>query len=760
MQESNKLFYLGREGGADTLYKSKDLTTHALIIGMTGSGKTGLGIGLIEEAALDAIPAIVIDPKGDMGNLLLTFPHLAAEDFLPWIDPSEAASKNQSVEEAAKSEAKLWADGLKEWGQDVSRIKALKNGAEFSIYTPGASHGRRINILSGLKAPSSELANDTDALNSMIASSTASILNLIGINSDPLSSKEHILVSTIIAHFYKRAQDCEMEALIAAIINPPFEKVGVFSTEAFMPKDKRMETAMKLNAIVANISFSTWLEGEDIDIDRLLFTEERKARVSIFNIAHLNDSERMFFVTVLLNNIVAWMRLQEGSPSLRAILYMDEIFGFFPPNGNPPSKTPMLTLLKQARAFGLGVILATQNPVDLDYKGLSNIGAWFIGRLQTAQDKDRVLDGLIGLNGATVNKSELGAAISGLKKRNFLLKNVNQDGLVVFQTRWTLSYLKGPLSRDQIKSLTQSNLSKNKTPLVNKVDTPLIPYMEQRFYYKTESDSYRLTPYLVCSAKAIFINAKLSIDLKTAVWAETAFAKGEQTEWRLMEAPAPLEAVARKNSSFDKISVFIDDQKRLNALKKEAIAYTGRAKKLCVLSAPALKMEARQEENEDEFRWRIKRKLDELFEQESKGLKSIYEKKRKTLEDRRSRLALKLDKEKADARNKTLDTVVSIGGGILSALFSKGKLGSVAKAASGIKSAGKTIKEQNDVRLVERELFELERETNNASNELEIKIQELKEKYDISKVDFEEIALYPKNTDIYDEDLFVLWKEK
>src|SRR3990172_8052895 len=173
----------------------------------------------------------------------------------------------------------------------------------------------------------------------------------------------------------------------------PFGKIGVVDLESFYPAAERTKLSMRLNNLLASPTFASWLEGEPLDVAEMLYTPAGKPRLAIVSIAHLDDAQRMFLVTILLNEGLAWIRTQPGTSSLRAILYMDEVFGFFPPSANPPSKTPMLTLLKQARAYGLGVVLATQNPVDLDYKGLGNAGTWFLGRLQTERDKLRVLYG-------------------------------------------------------------------------------------------------------------------------------------------------------------------------------------------------------------------------------------------------------------------------------------------------------------------------------------------------------------------------------
>ena len=467
MQDFEKLgqFYLGKEydvgrrrghAGPMLLYDSKDLTTHAVCVGMTGSGKTGLGIALLEEAAIDGIPVIAIDPKGDLGNLLLAFPELRPEDFLPWVDPDEAGRKGLTREEFAAKTAEIWREGLAAWGEDGARIARFRDAVDLAIYTPGSSAGLPMTVLRSFDAPPPGLAEQPEAYRQRIASAVSGLLALLGVNADPMSSREHILLSNVLDHAWRAGHNLDMAGLIHAVQSPPFQKVGVLDLETFFPAKDRFALAMKLNNLLASPGFAAWLEGEPLDVGGLLSTRAGKPRLSIVSIAHLSDAERMFFVTILLNEVLAWARSQPGTSSLRAILYMDEIFGYFPATANPPSKLPMLTLLKQARAYGLGVVLATQNPVDLDYKGLSNAGTWFIGRLQTQRDKDRVLEGLEGAStasGHAFDRPEMDRVLSALGQRVFVMNNVHDDRPVVFQTRWTLSYLRGPMTREQIQSL-------------------------------------------------------------------------------------------------------------------------------------------------------------------------------------------------------------------------------------------------------------------------------------------------------------------
>ncbi|MFC1505868.1 hypothetical protein ACFLQ6_02240 [Thermoproteota archaeon] len=456
-------------------YDARDLTTHALCVGMTGSGKTGLCIGLLEEAAIDKVPAILIDPKGDITNLMLQFPNLRPEDFQPWVNTDDARRKGKSVEEYAEYISKLWRKGLKDSGIGSKRIRLLKESVDFNIYTPGSDAGQPISILSSLAVPNLDFDKHTENIREQISGTVAALLSLAGIDVDPIRSREAILLSNIFETYWRKKENLNLEKLIMSIQKPPVKKLGVFDVDTYYPEKDRFQLAMKFNNLVASPSFRSWLKGEPLDIDRIFYTSEGKPRHSIFYIAHLSDREKMFFVTLLLENLLTWVRRQTGTTSLRALLYFDEIFGFVPPVSEPPSKRPLLTLLKQARAFGLGLLLVTQNPVDLDYKGLTNTGTWFIGKLQAERDKDRVLQGLKGaINEAGKNseKADHESIINKLKSRVFLMHNVHEDLPKVFHTRWVMSYLRGPLTRPQIRGLMETKrLPTQQVRSVSPIDT-------------------------------------------------------------------------------------------------------------------------------------------------------------------------------------------------------------------------------------------------------------------------------------------------
>ena len=437
-------------------YDPADLTTHALVTGMTGSGKTGLCIALMEEAALLGVPAILIDPKGDLTNLLLHFPELAPQDFQPWLDPELARHSGQTLEQAANQAALAWRNGLAEWNITHERMLALKNAAEFAIYTPGSDSGIPVSVLSSLAAPGLDWATNREILSERISSTVTAILGLVGFDGiDPIRSREHILLSNIFQSAWSQNKSLDLTELILQIQTPPFDKLGAFPVDTFFPARDRMSLALQINNILAAPSFDMWRSGQTLDIASLLFAPDGRPRHSVFYLAHLSDSERMFFVTILFSAVETWMRTQPGATSLRALLYMDEIFGYLPPTATPPSKQPLLRMLKQARAFGLGLVLATQNPVDVDYKALSNAGTWFIGKLQTEQDKQRLLDGLESAASGALDRGTMDKLISGLGKRVFIMQNVHEKLPVVFQTRWTMNFLAGPMTRAQIPALNK-----------------------------------------------------------------------------------------------------------------------------------------------------------------------------------------------------------------------------------------------------------------------------------------------------------------
>ena len=746
IQENLKLFYIGLKDKEPFFYKNKDLTTHAAIIGMTGSGKTGLGITLLEEACIDNIPSIIIDPKGDITNLALTFPQMRAEDFLPYVDEAEAANKGQSVEEFAAAQAELWRNGIESSFQDLERVKILKDSASFNIYTPKSSAGIGVALLSDFACPN---ISDEEIFSNYINSLAASVLSLIGMSSEDMSSKEQLLISTIFESKFKEQKDVSIEELINFIANPPFKKIGVFDVDTFYPSSERLKLAMKINALIASPSFKGWTHGVRLEISKMLFDENGKAKCNIFTISHLNDAERMFFVTLLLNEIIAWMRGTEGTSSLRAILYMDEIFGFFPPNANPPSKTPMLTLLKQARAFGLGCVLSTQNPVDLDYKGLSNIGTWFI-------------DGLSGIAGSSLDKASLENLISNLAKRNFLLKNINEDGLNVISTRWALSYLKGPLSREQISNLMKDKKENLSSQNVDKSEMkfsakPIISSAITQLYANSKS----LTPNLLANAKVRIYDAKKSIDSVCEVsYLYELSENDKEPNWS--EASEGMHVDASENepsgASFAAVPNFITSAKNFDALEKDFKEFLYRNFKFNTFEAMGIY--SKENESKEEFFIRLQDKCNEILEEQTAKLTAKFEKEQKSLQDKLNKALAKLDKEQKEMTTSGLDAAINIGASIFGAIFGNKLLSrqNAGKIASSARSANKVLKERSDVKLSEQSVNDL----NLAISELEEKFAQecdaLKEANDVKNITINETQISPKKSDIYDEKIVLLWR--
>jgi hypothetical protein len=781
------LFYLGKEVDVQSqelsdellLYKNRDLTTHAAIIGMTGSGKTGLGIDLIEEAAIDGIPSLIIDPKGDMGNLLLQFENLEASEFEPWIDPQEAEQKGMDVPSYAQKTAKMWEEGIKSWHQDRARIAKLKNSCDFSIYTPGSSAGLSLSILSSFEAPSTDVIDDVDTFNALVDATITSLLALIDIDANPLSSREYLLISNILAHFWKQGVSLTMEELIGYITNPPFNKVGVMELANFYPQKDRLALAMLLNNVIASPTFASWIEGEPLDIQNLLYTEDAKPRVTILSISHLNDQERMFFVTLLLNKYIAWMRNQSGTSSLRTLLYMDEVFGFFPATSKPPSKEPMLLLLKQARAFGVGVILATQNPIDIDYKGLSNIGSWFIGRLQTKQDRDRLIDGLIQNDTSTFDKKRIEELLSSIKSRTFLFKSAKSDALKLFSTRWVLSYLRGPISINEIKKLMEDKKATHKEAHANQTPTQSAngdlstqPILSENiptlFYNETpHGKEVKFEPYLLAKGGVGYYDKRRNIDEKEEVslelyldeefrdpnWEEAYPNEDDNNRY---DKKAPIKSL------FYSLPQAISEARSLRDIEKDFSDYLYRNKEFKLFRVEELDLESEVGEKLQSFKIRMKDTLQEQKEQAIEKLKERFGKEEERLQTQYKRALDRLEKEEEDVSAKKTDTILSFGLTILDAFMGRKRVKSstTSKAAGAIKKAGSLYREKKDVDNAKEDIAEIEAKMQELGEELQKEIEELSTQYQSDNYEIENFAIKPRRSDIYDIEVSLLWKSR
>ena len=795
MQDFEKLgqFYLGKEIDTSTgersdnllMYDSRDLTTHAVVVGMTGSGKTGLCLDLLEEAAIDRIPAIVIDPKGDISNLLLTFPNLTPEEFRPWIDEGQAARKGVSPEEFATMEADKWKSGLAGWGQGPERIQMLRDRVDMRIYTPGSSTGRPLTILKSFSAPGEAVINDMEALQDRIASATSGLLALMSIEADPINSREHILISKLLETAWRDGKDLDLGKLISHILKPPFARVGILELEDFYPEKDRQKLAMTMNNLLASPSFANWLQGEPLDIKRMLHNEDGKPCVSIISIAHLSDEERMFFVTIVLNEMISWMRTQAGTSSLRALLYMDEVFGYFPPSKNPPSKQPMLTLMKQARAFGLGCVLATQNPVDLDYKGLSNAGTWFLGRLQTERDKARVLEGLEGASsqaGNSFDKGKMEATLAGLGSRKFLMNNVHEDEPVVFETRWAMSYLRGPLTRNQIQDLVRSDESYDpeaisatsvvarKSAKVETAPTPtvdprkLIPDAIDQYFvepneYVSSADRLVYRPALLAKGRLHYVRATYKVDEWKEITHLASISGGELPDevWENSEEineRLSLDSKPVEGAEFDTLADDLQTSKNYKTWQKEFKEFLYREKPAKIWRCTKLKKYSDPNETLGDFKVRLEQLVSELRDEEVEKLRKRFGKKFSTLRSRIRRAEDKIEVEREQYQEQKMASRMSIGATLLGAIFGRK---STRSATTTMRSFSKSSKEKNDIERAKDNLEELELNFEDLEKEFNDAVAEIEDKLSVDELEYEDLTIPPRKSDLSVEQFGVVW---
>ena len=787
MQDYEKLgaFYLGKRYDLDKkelvdekiLYDSKDLTTHAIIIGMTGSGKTGLGIGLLEEAAVDNIPVIAIDPKGDMGNVLLTFPRLSTSDFKPWVNSKEAQKKGKSVDEYAKSQAELWRKGLGQWDQDKERIRRLRDTVDMAIYTPGSTAGLPISVLSSFKAPHEALREDRDAYRERIQATATSILALLDIDAAPLTSREHILISNILEHHWDMNRDLDIAGLINAIQSPPLERVGVMDLESFYPSKQRFTLAMQLNNLLAAPGFEAWMEGEPLSADTLLYTDEGQPRLSVMSIAHLSDSERMFFVSMLLNEVISWMRSQPGSSSLRAILYMDEIFGYIPPTANPASKILFLTLLKQARAYGVGLVLATQNPVDLDYKGLANTGTWFIGRMQTERDKARVMDGLEGASSAgKFDRGAMEQTIASLGKRVFLLHNVHESEPVVFNTRWVMSYLAGPLTRAQIKTLMTKKfvpqveqpkpktVAKKKTKKTESTQPAISPDIDQYFVPAIEDAELVYQPMVIGAADVGYSSVRYKVnDEKRFCYVVEPSGGAVSMDWDDAQALDidldSLEMEPDPCDGFGDLDAELTVAKNYPAWEKLFKRWLRSSAIVSLYKSSELKEISKSGESERDFRIRLQQMANQQRDAKIEKLRKRYGTKTTTLENRLQRAEQRIEREQEQSKQRKLDTVVAVGSAILGAFLGRKKLSrsSTSRVGSAVKTAGRMRKEAADVEHAKETAATVRQQLEELNQEFEQEVARLENAYDAQMEELDVIDIKPKSTEIHIHFVGLAW---
>ena len=794
MQDFEKLgaFYLGHtveEGEtnieAPVLYPAKDLTTHGLCVGMTGSGKTGLSVILLEEAALDGIPAIAIDPKGDLGNLFLTFPELRPEDFAPWIDPAEASRKGRTPEEHAAATAELWRSGLERHGQGPERVARLEQSVERAIYTPGSTAGRPLSVLERFTPPPAEIRADADALREEVSSSASALCALLDIDPDPIASTEHILLSTLLVRAYEEERELGLPELVREVLDPPFDRVGALPLDDFCAPKDRKKLGMRLNNLLASPGFSAWLEGEALDVGRLLYTEEGRPKLSVLSIAHLSERERMFFVTLLLQKVITWMRGQPGTSSLRAMLFMDEVFGFFPPVKEPPSKRPMLTLLKQARAYGLGVLLATQNPVDLDYKGLSNCGTWFLGRLSTERDVDRVLEGLRGASsaaGANLDEKATKTMLAGLESRRFLMRNVHEDVPVTFDTRWAMSYLRGPLTRAQIGELAAEGrpTAPSKTPEAPAASPSGAPTKTSA---KTSPPSAEassrpaldpaiaekfVTPIAGDGALEWRAGALATVTLHHAhrhsgldAWTTTTRLAhlGSSAEESWIDAPAvELSRLALADEPpveglFGALPRFASSPKGFGALENALEDRVHQHESRTVFRCEKYKAWSKPDEDRAAFVARMELLVREERDRKLETLRERYQREVDKLETKIDRAEDKVEREKRQYSTQKVDTAVTVGGALLGAIFGRRVL---RRATSAVRSGNRAARARGDIERAEEAVRDLQEDLTELKDETKDAIGDIKET-SIEAPPIETRDVRPTKRDIRIEGLSLVW---
>ena len=800
-------FYLGKlvdpktgELGEAVQYDARDLTTHAVCLGMTGSGKTGLCIDLLEEAALDGVPSIIIDPKGDITNMLLTFPDLQPADFRPWVNVDDARRKDLTVDAYAEQIARTWADGLADWGQGPERIRRLKDAAEFVIFTPGSDAGASVSILQTLSAPDLSWDEHEEQLREKIAGTVSALLGLANVKIESIHSREHVLLSRIFEEAWRAGKDLDLARLIMGIQKPPIRKLGVFDIDTYFPPSDRMQLAMALNNIIAAPSFEVWIEGAPLDIPKIIKARDGRPRVAIFYIAHLSDSERMFFVTLLLQQIQTWMRTLSGTTSLRAILYFDEVFGYFPPHpADPPSKKPLLTLLKQARAFGVGTVLVTQNPVDLDYKGLTNAGTWFIGKLQTDRDKMRVLEGLESVaseEGARFERAYFDRLIGSLKSRQFILHNVHEDAPVVFMTRWAMSYLRGPLTRTQVRELMKGRDAD--LPIVSapaavpavggraptpeqaeaadgfSVAAPALPASVAQYYLPVtvpeaaalrEAGGARAKSQLVYQPAVIglatmrYLHKTSGIDAQEEVsyllWPEQIRAI---PDWAEAERPPisarDLDRTTYAEARFGDVPAELNNATRIKALEKDFADHLYRNHWLVVSHNPSLNVYALPQDTERDFKARCQEAAREGRDADTKKVRDSYEAKIEKLQERIRREKQELQDDQLDYDSRKQEEWLSAGESILSVLGGRRSSRALSTAS---RRRRMTKQARADIDESEEALAALQKDVEELRQEMKDALDDVTRRWAEKLDDIQELKVTPRRTDVGIEVFGLAW---
>ncbi len=802
MTPADSGYYLGKIFDAKTktntdekvLLEPSNLTTHAVVTGMTGSGKTGLCIGLLEEAALHGIPAIIIDPKGDLTNMVLHFPSQEAKDFEPWIDPETARQSGKTVEQMAVETAERWKKGLAEWGLGSEQLKALGEKADYAIYTPGSSSGIPVNILSSFQSPDLDWETNAEVLRERISSTVTALLGLIGLNDiDPLRSREHILLSNLIETAWTKKESLTLTDLILQVQNPPMERLGAFPLESFFPEKERFSLAILLNNFLAAPSFQVWQQGQTLDIAALLYPPSGKPRHSIFYLAHLSENERMFFVTLLFAAVETWMRSQRGTGNLRALVYFDEIMGYLPPVANPASKTVMMRMLKQARAFGVGLVLATQNPVDVDYKALSNAGTWMIGRLQTEQDKQRLLDGLTSAGGNT-SVATFDKLISGLQKRVFLYHSIYKPAPVSFSTRWCLNFLAGPMTRDQIPLANQlvgaddaeaggKSTEKGTKPEKNirtgsqtaqvSASRPAVPGEIAEYFLparrpfseaaksaglpaNASADALVYKAALLLQSEVRYLSRQYNVETSKKIAAILDSPSSGLVKWEDYVTDAldtgTLDTNPQPKALFHPVDGWLGDAKKTSDLLKDFQEWIYRSSPLKLATNKTLKVTATPEMSKADFHKLCTESAQEALQAELDKVEKTWQTKISTLQRKITAQELDVKLAENEVNRRKLEGLATGGAAVLGMLTGRKRSFSstINKVGMTASAKDKMAAETQDLKALQDQLLDLQQQKEDA-------LQLVKEKWVDSAGDLGEIMIKPAKSDIFNDLFAVGW---
>lgn len=775
---------LGREleSQGDWNLTPESLVTHGVILGMTGSGKTGLAMTLLEELVQAEVPLLLIDPKGDLVNLGLLFPEARADQLLPWIDAAQAQRQGLTSEALAQEWSQQIQRGRLEWGIGASRVAALRDRLQLNIYTPGSRAGKPVNLLGSFQCPPAEVLQDTEARAELVSGTIQSLLSLVGVQADPIRSPEAVVLSQILDQAWDQGQDLTLENLVLRLVDPPFKKVGVFPLESFFPSAQRLEIAMKLNAMLASTSFAPWCEGQALQPASLTQASTGKVPVSLFYLAHLNDSERMFFVSTLLHRVRSWSRGLSGTSSLRCLVYFDEVAGYMPPHpANPPSKQPLLSLMKQSRAVGLGVVLATQNPVDIDYKGLANAGTWWIGRMQTSQDRQRVAEGLMVAE-AGMDSTQLQRQFEQLESRVFLVKSPAQSLPQKIRTRHAMALLRGPVTKAELSRIQPPEAPSSAAP-----QAPAPPTAEA-------SSGFSQPPALPAGFQQAFLDPRVvfSAQLQGALenWAEPArkdgksfwkpalwgelqlrfdedkggfvldeshhyvfFPLGDQlpTEWLRL----PLEGqdlLSGGEGIFEALPDSFDESSEFKAAQQNMVEDVFRRVTSSQWVHADLKLYGGGGESEADFRARVEAAIQERVDSQVARLQTKLEKDISSLQDRLARHESKLENLRNEAGRRQTESIWNAGTAVLSFFTGRKKsLGSV------LGSANRTSTAKDRVNHAQTELEQMQQQMEALQAQLEEQVEKIRSTEMAAMDRIEARAVRLERSDIRLQRFGILW---